>query len=330
MQRLLRRREFITLLGGAAAWPLTARAQQPERMRRIGVLMGYPENDLEGTAFFASFREGLENLGWVEDRNIRFDTRWATPEDAEARRRFAKELVALQPDLILSGVTVTTAALLDETRTIPIVFATVSDPVGSGFVASLARPGGNVTGFQAMVGSLAGKWLQLLKEIAPRVTKVAMLFNPTTAPYAGSYLNPIKAAALSFAVEAIAAPVRDLSELESVVAAQAREPNSGLIVIPDSFTDVHRAEIISLAARSGLPAIYPRRIFTQVGGLLSYGIDPALFVSTSSDLRRSYPQGRETERASRPGPSQVRAGDQPRDRKGARPCRARQVARPCR
>jgi ABC-type uncharacterized transport system substrate-binding protein len=267
------RREFITLLGGAAAWPLAARAQQAERMRRIGVLMGYPENDLEGPAFFAAFREGLEKLGWVEDRNIRFDIRWATPDDAEARQRFAKELVALQPDLILSSVTPTTAALLQQTRTIPMVFATVSDPVGSGFVASLARPGGNVTGFQAMVGSLAGKWLELLKEIAPRVARVAMLFNPAVAPYAESFLNPFKAAASSFAVEAIAAPVRDMSELESVVAAQARSPNGGLIVMPDTFTDVHRAEITSLAARSGLPAVYPRRIFTELGGLLSYGID---------------------------------------------------------
>jgi ABC-type uncharacterized transport system substrate-binding protein len=267
------RRAFILALGGAAAWPLVARAQQAERMRRIGVLMGYPENDLEGPAFFAAFREGLEKLGWVEDRNIRFDIRWATPDDAEARQRFAKELVALQPDLILSSVTPTTAALLQQTRTIPMVFATVSDPVGSGFVASLARPGGNVTGFQAMVGSLAGKWLELLKEIAPRVARVAMLFNPAVAPYAESFLNPFKAAASSFAVEAIAAPVRDMSELESVVAAQARSPNGGLIVMPDTFTDVHRAEITSLAARSGLPAVYPRRIFTELGGLLSYGID---------------------------------------------------------
>jgi putative ABC transport system substrate-binding protein len=270
----MRRREFIAFVcSAAAAWPLAARAQQPERMRRIGVLMGYPENDLEGPAFFAAFRERLEKLGWVEDRNIRFDTRWVAPEDAETRRRFAKELVALQPDLILSSVTPTTAALLEQTHTIPIVFATVSDPIGSGFVASLARPGGNVTGFQAMVGSLAGKWLELLKEIAPRVTRVAMLFNPGVAPYAEAFLNPIKAAALSFAVEAIAAPVRDLSELESVVAAQARELNGGLIVIPDTFTDVHRADITSLAARFGLPAVYPRRIFTEVGGLLSYGID---------------------------------------------------------
>jgi putative ABC transport system substrate-binding protein len=271
---MIGRRQFIALVGGAAAaWPLAARAQQPDRVRRIGVLMGYPENDLEGPAFFAAFREGLQKLGWVEDRNIRLDTRWASPGDAEARQRYAKEIVALQPDLILSSVTPTTATLMQHTRTIPIVFATVADPVSSGFVASLAQPGGNVTGFQAMVGSLGGKWLELLKEIAPRVARVAMLFNPAVAPYAESYLNPFKAAATSFAVEAIAAPVRDTSELEFVVAAQARVPNSGLIVMPDTFTDVYRAEIISLAARSGLPAVYPRRPFTELGGLLSYGID---------------------------------------------------------
>ena len=270
----MRRRDFISLLGGAAvAWPIAARAQQPERVRRIGVLMGYPENDLEGTAFFAAFREGLDRLGWVEDRNTRFDTRWATADDAEARQRFAKELVALQPDLILSNNTPTTAALLQQTRAMPIIFATVSDPVGSGFVASLARPGGNVTGFQTAVGSLAGKWLELLKEIAPSVSRVAFLFSRATASYAEAYLNPFKAAAASLAVDAIAAPVRDMSELESVVAAQARAPNGGLIVMPDSFTDVHRAEITSLAARYSLPAVYPRRIFAELGGLLSYGID---------------------------------------------------------
>src|SRR5215475_6895143 len=158
----MRRRDFIKIIGsGAVAWPLVARAQQPERMRRIGVLMGYPENDLEGPAFFAAFREGLQKLGWIEGRNIRLDTRWASPADAEARRRFAKELVALQPDVILSAVTHTTASLLQHTRTIPIVFATISDPVGSGFVANLAQPGGNVTGFQSMVGSLGGKWVEL-------------------------------------------------------------------------------------------------------------------------------------------------------------------------
>ena len=191
----------------------------------------------------------------------------------KSRQRFAKELIALQPDLILSHSTPTTAALLQQTRTIPIVFATVSDPVGSGFVASLPRPGGNVTGFTNIEPTMAGKWLELLKEIAPRVTRVALLFNPATAPYAEYYLNPFKAAAASFAVEAIAAPVRDTSELESVVAAQAREPNGGLIVMPDGFTIAHRAEITSLAARYRLPAVYPFRFFTELGGLLSYGDD---------------------------------------------------------
>jgi putative ABC transport system substrate-binding protein len=268
----MRRREFVTLIGGAAAWPLAARAQQPDRMRRIGVLMAVPENDHEYQAFLAAFREGLQKLGWAEGRNIRIDTRWAAL-DAEAMQRFAKELVALQPDLIVSQSTPTTASLLQQTRTIPIIFALVIDPIGSGFVASLPRPGGNVTGFIAMEGSLAGKWLELLKEIAPRVTRVAFLFNPATAPYAEYFLNPFKAAAASFAVEGIATPVRDSSELESVVAAQAREPNGGLIVMPESFLNTHRVEITSLAARYRLPAVYAFRFFTEFGGLLSYGND---------------------------------------------------------
>ena len=270
----MRRREFITLLGSvAAAWPLAVSAQQPGDLRRIGVLMGYPESDSEAQTKIAAFRDGLQKLGWTEGRNTRIDTRWATPADAESMERFAKELVALQPDLILSSITPTTAALLQQTRTIPIVFATVADPVGSGFVASFPRPGGNVTGFVVFEASLAGKWVELLKEIAPRVNRIAFLFNPATATYAEFYLNPFKVAAASFAVEAIAAPVRDRSEIESVVSAQTREPNGGLIVMPDSFTDLHRAEIASLAARYRLPAVYPRRIFTEVGGLLSYGID---------------------------------------------------------
>jgi putative ABC transport system substrate-binding protein len=184
-----------------------------------------------------------------------------------------KELVALQPDLILSAATPTTAALLQQTRTIPIVFATVSDPVGSGFVASFPRPGGNVTGFTTIEPTMAGKWLELLKEIAPRVAKIAFLFNPATAPYAVYYLNPFNAAARSFAVEAIAAPVRDTSELESVVAALAREPNGGLVVMTDTFTSVHRVEITALAARYRLPTVYPYRFFAELGGLLSYGVD---------------------------------------------------------
>ena len=268
----MKRREFITLLGGAAAWPLAARAQQSGGMRRIGVLMAYAETDREGQASVALFREGLQKLGWTEGRNIRIDTRWAAA-DVELMQRFAKELVALQPDLILSQSTPAVAALLQQTRTIPIVFALIANPVGSGFVASFARPGGNVTGFVTIEGSLGGKWLELLKEIAPRVARVAMLFNPSTATYAEFYLNPFKAAAASLGVEAIVAPVHDRSELESVIAAQVREPNSGLVVIPDAFTINHRAEITLLAARHRLPAVYPYRDFTELGGLLSYGFD---------------------------------------------------------
>jgi putative tryptophan/tyrosine transport system substrate-binding protein len=270
----MRRREFITLLGGAAvAWPLYARAQQPERMRRIGVLMGYAESGSSGQALIAAFRDGLQKLGWTEGRNTRIDIRWATPSDTESIQQFAKELVALQPDLIISSTTPITAALLQQTRTIPIIFPALSDPVGSGFVASFSRPGGNVTGFNVSEPTQTGKWVELLKEIAPRVARVAMLFNPASAPYAEYWLDPFKSAATSFAVEAISAPVRDGSELNSVIAAQAREPNSGLIAMPDSFTIAYRLEIISLVAHYRLPAVYPFRFFAEVGGLLSYGVD---------------------------------------------------------
>jgi putative ABC transport system substrate-binding protein len=244
-------------------------------MRRIGVLLGYAEGDSEVLTHIAAFRDGLQNLGWTEGRNIRIDTRWAIPRDTEAVQRSAKELVALQPDLIVSNTTPTTLALLQQTRTISIVFANLSDPVGSGLVASFPRPGGNVTGFTVSEPSQSGKWVELLKEIAPRVARVAMLFNPAAAPYAEYWLNPFKAAAASFAVEPISAPVRDGPELDSVVATQAREPNSGLIAMPDSFTIAYRVEIVSLAARYHLPAVYPFRFFAEVGGLLSYGVDLA-------------------------------------------------------
>ena len=271
MTAFIGRRQFITLLGGAAAWPLAARAQQLERMRRIGVLMGWPESDAEAQSALAAFVQALQQLGWASGRNARIDTRWTTSTDAESMQRFAKELVALQPELILSHTTPTTAVLLQQTRTIPIIFTVVADPVGSGFVASLPRPGGNVTGFMITEGSLGGKWVELLKEVAPRVARVAFLFNPATATYAEYYLNSFKAAASSFAVEAIAAPVRDMAEVESIVAAQSRESNSGLIVMPEAFAIAHRIEITSLANRYRLPAIYPYRFFTELGGLLSYG-----------------------------------------------------------
>jgi putative tryptophan/tyrosine transport system substrate-binding protein len=270
---MMKRRQFITLLGGASAWPLAARAQQGERMRRIGVLMPLAADDPIGQARIAALREGLEKLGWTDGRNIRIDIRWTTTADVESMQRFAKELVALQPDLIVTQSTPITATLLQETPTIPIVFALVADPIGSGFVASFAKPGGNVTGFVTIEPTMAGKWLELLKEIAPHATRVAFLFNPATATYFEYWLNPFKAAAISFAVEAIAAPVRDRSELESAIAEQARTPNGGLVVMPDTFTDTHRVEITSLAARYRLPAVYPYRQFTAVGGLLSYGDD---------------------------------------------------------
>jgi putative ABC transport system substrate-binding protein len=268
----MRRREFISLVGGAAvAWPIAAHAQQGERVRRIGALMSFAES-AEAQARIAAFRDGLQMLGWTEGRNIRIDTRWAKA-DVESIQRFAKELVALQPELVLSAATPTTAALMQQTRTIPIIFAVVSDPIGSGFVASYAQPGGNVTGFTNFEPTMAGKWLELLREIVPRVERVAFLFNPGTAPYAEYYLNAFKAAAASFAMEATVAHVRNTSELASVVAAQAREPNGSLIVMPDSFTAAHRAEITSLAARHRLPAVYPFRYFAEVGGLVSYGND---------------------------------------------------------
>jgi ABC-type uncharacterized transport system substrate-binding protein len=269
----MKRRTFLTLLGGAAAWPLAARAQQTDRVRRIGVLMAFAESDPEAQARAAAFREGLQKLGWAEGRNIVIDTRWTTP-DSETMQRFAKELVALQPDVLFVHTTPATRALQQETRAIPIVFVQVADPVGSGIVASFSRPGGNVTGFTTLEPTMGGKWLEVLKEIAPRVTRIAFLFNPATAPYSEHYLNSFKPAAASLGVQGIVAPVHDASTLESVIAAQAREPNGGLIVMADIFTTRHRAEITLLAARYRLPAVYPNRFFTEIGGLLSYGNDP--------------------------------------------------------
>jgi putative ABC transport system substrate-binding protein len=269
----MRRRQFIALLGGAATWPLALRAQQTERVRRIGVLMGWPESDPEAQSERAAFVQELQKLGWAEGRNLRIDTRWAAPADPESMHRLAKELVALQPDLLLSRSTPATTALLQETSTIPVIFGIVADPIGSGFVASFPRPGGNATGFAVAEPTQAGKWVELLKEIAPRVTRVAVLFNPAMATFAEFWLKPFKAAAPSFAVEVILAPVHDTSELESVIAAQAREPNSGLFVMADAFTITYRVEVTSLAARYRLPAVYGQRFFTKLGGLVSYGED---------------------------------------------------------
>jgi putative ABC transport system substrate-binding protein len=268
----MKRREFITLLGGTAAtWPFAARAQHAERMRRIGMLMVHRETDPEFKNYLDAFRQGLQKLGWVEGGNIRIDTRWGALDDAEVREQSAKELLALQPDLIITQNTPPTASMLQQTHTVPIIFVIVADPVGSGFVASLPRPGGNVTGFTVMEATTAGKWLELLKEIEPRLNRAAFLFNPATAPFAEYYLNPFKTAAASLGMEAVPAPVHDRSELESVIAAQVRGPSTGLIVMPDGFLNDHRAELVLLAARYRIPAIYPWRFFPELGGLLSYG-----------------------------------------------------------
>jgi putative tryptophan/tyrosine transport system substrate-binding protein len=267
----MRRRDFLKVFANSATgWSLAARAQQSERPRRIGVLMAFSENDPEAQSWAGGFREELAKLGWTEGHNIQVDTRWATA-NVKSLEQSAKQLVALQPDVILTGSTPATAAMREQTNTIPIVFAMVGDPVGSRFVASLSRPGGNLTGFTPIENSLGGKWVELLKEIAPRVAKVAMVFDPAMAPFASYYLNPFRAAAASFGMEAIVAPVDGMAELERVVAASAREPNSGLVVMPDAFTIGHHTDITSLAARYRVPTVYPFRIFAEVGGLLSYG-----------------------------------------------------------
>jgi putative tryptophan/tyrosine transport system substrate-binding protein len=268
----LRRRDFIKVIVGlATAWPLMARAQQTEQIRRIGVLMAHPESDPEFQNYAGAFRDELKSRGWMEGHNIRFDFRWGALDDAEMRLRSARELIELKPDLILTQNTPPSATILQQTHTIPVIFVIVADPVGSGFVKSLSRPGGNATGFTIMEPTIAGKWVEMLRDIAPHVTRAALLFNPATAPYADIYINPFKAAAATFALEAIATPVHNAAELESAIAEQARETNGGLVVIPDGFLNVHRAVIVSLAARYRLPVVYPWRFFAEMGGLLSYG-----------------------------------------------------------
>jgi putative ABC transport system substrate-binding protein len=268
----MKRREFIALAGGAAAaWPLASRAQPTERMRRIGVLMAHAETDPEYRDYLTAFLEELHKLGWTEGRNIQIDTRWGALDDAEVRLRSANELIALQPDLIITQNTPPTETMLQQTRAVPVIFVIVADPVGSGFVRNLARPDGNATGFMIMEPTIVSKWLELLKEIAPRINRVAFSFNPATTPYRDIYLKPFKAAALSLALEATAAPIHDVSDLEAIFAAEARRLNSGVIIMPDGFMNVHRAEVVSLAARYRVPTVYPWRYFTELGGLLSYG-----------------------------------------------------------
>ena len=270
----MQRRNFIRLLGGAAvAWPFAARAQQPDRMRRIGVMMGYAEDDPEAQTRLAAFKQGLLTLGWSEGRNLKIDVRWASG-DTDRATAFARELVALQPEVIMSNTTPVTAALHKATKTIPIVFVAVSDPVGAGFIASLPRPGTNITGFINLERTLGGKWLELLKEIAPRMTRVAVMFNPQTAPYTEEiYLPSMESAAKKLGVKQFRSLVYRKTDIEEAISGLGREPGSGLIAMTDSFMTVHRKAVIELTFQNKLPLMYYVSIAPREGGLISYGID---------------------------------------------------------
>jgi putative tryptophan/tyrosine transport system substrate-binding protein len=270
----MRRRDFITLVGGiAAAWPLAARGQQTRAIRRVGILMAIAESDPEGQARVRAFHRAMNDLGWADGRNVRIDVRWASG-DADRFRTYAAELVGLGPDVIVANSNIAVTAVQRETATTPIVFFVGVDPIDSGFVSNLARPGGNVTGFTTFEPEMGGKWLELLKEIAPPVTRVAVILNPATAaPHVGSYFKSIEPAAHALAVDAVATPVHDGAELERAIGVFAQKPDGGLVVMPDSFTAAHRSEIISLAVRHRIPAIYAFRFFAANGGLLSYGVN---------------------------------------------------------
>jgi putative ABC transport system substrate-binding protein len=274
MSAFVRRREFITLLGSAAsAWPRAARAQQDGRMRRVGVFMNLGKGDVEGERSVAALRQGLEQLGWLEGRNIVVDYRWSPGADSRGILDAAAEIVASKPDVILASATDGLVAFREKTRTIPIVFVSVSDPVGQGFVAGLARPGGNITGFTAFEFSMGGKWIQTLREVAPSTARFAVIFNPKTAPYFALFMKSIEDAAAAFGVRAVAAPVDDIAQVENIIASFSREPSGGLIFPSDSFSSVHRKVIIPLAERYRMPAIYAWREFAPDGGLVTYGID---------------------------------------------------------
>jgi putative ABC transport system substrate-binding protein len=264
----MKRRDFITLVGGAAVWPLTVRAQQHDRMQRIAVLMGNSESDSEAQSWLTAFVQELGRLGKVEGRNVQIHRGW-TNNNIDRTRIVAKELVELQPNVILTGGTPATAAMQRETRTIPIVFVLIADPVAQGLVTSLSRPGGNITGFQAYEGTIGGRWLQMLKEIAPGIRRAAAMYNPDTAPYAKYFLDPFEAAAQALTVDPIAAQVRNDAEIETAIDALRRE-QGGLIVLPDGFMHDHRAAIIAATTRNKVPTVSGLPDFCGEGGLLSY------------------------------------------------------------
>ena len=268
----MKRREFITLLGGAAvAWPLAARGQQPERMRRVGIIMSIGADDAEGQKRIAAVRQGLQQLGWSDGRNVSIEVRW-TAGNFDAVRKSVTEMVALAPDVILAAGSAVAGPLLQATRTLPVVFVHAPDPVGAGFVDSLARPGGNATGFTQFEYSLSGKWLELLKQIAPGVTRAPVLRDPTISAGLGQF-GALQTAAPSFGLEVSAVNVRDPGEIERGIAAFARSPNGGVIVTGSAAAVVHRELIVALAARHRLPAVYDNPLFVAAGGLAAYGAD---------------------------------------------------------
>jgi putative ABC transport system substrate-binding protein len=268
----MRRREFITLLGGAAAWPLSAQAQQAGRMRRIGVLMGFSEDDAQAKSWVAAFVRGLAELGWKEGDNLRTEYRWAgnVPERIRAH---AVELAGLNLEAVLAGNTPTAAALMQASRTLPIVFARIADPIGTGFTSSLARPDSNVTGFSTNEPPMAGKWVSLLKELAPGLRWVGFVHNPATAPYAAEFVRHFETAAAAYGMKHILVPINEVAEIESTIASVAGEPNGSLVVLPSGFTVTNRRQIVTAAEQYRLPAIYASREFIADGGLMSYGPD---------------------------------------------------------
>jgi putative ABC transport system substrate-binding protein len=295
----MRRREFIAGLGGAAAWQLAALAQQPDRVRRVGFLHALAENDPEAQARVAVFRGELARLGWTE-RNVRIEQRFAEG-DFDQMQAYAAELVGSAPDVLVVNSTPALAALKQATRTIPIIFSVVSDPAGQGFVASLGRPGGNITGFSFVEFPMLGKWVEMLKEIAPSVKRITLVFNPQTAPYYPAFLRDFEGAAATRAAELSATPVRDEAEIQAAASAFAREPGGGLIAAPDPFINTRRALVIALAERHRLPVIYGVQYFVREGGLISYGPD------TLDMVRRSASYVDRVLRGERPGELPVQA-----------------------